>query len=136
MSDNLFLTANRSKFRFQTASGIITTEDLWDLPLSDTRKANLDDIAKDLNKQLKDTNEEQSFVKPATAATVKTNEIKAKFDLVLLVIKTKMEERDAAKALADKQANKQKIMALIDKKKDEALAGKSAEELQALLSTM
>jgi len=131
--DNLFLVANRSKFRFQTASGVITAEDLWDLPLSDPRKANLDDIAKDLNKQLKEANQEQSFVKPAAA---KTNEIQAKFDLVLFVIKTKMEERDAAKALADKQANKQKIMALIDKKKDEALAGKSAEELQALLSAM
>jgi len=131
--DNLFLLASRSKFRFSTASGIIAAEDLWDLPLSDTRKANLDDIAKALNRQLKEANEEQSFVKPAAATT---NETKAKFDLVLVVIKTKMEERDAAKALADKQANKQKIMALIDRKKDEALAGKTEAELQALLNTM
>mgnify|MGYP001609208071 CR=1 FL=1 len=131
--DNLFWLASRSKFRFATPAGTITTEDLWDLPLSDARKANLDDIAKDLNKQLKVANEEQSFVKPAAA---KTNEVQAKFDLVLTVIKTKMEERDAAKAFADKQATKQKIMALIDKKKDEALAGKSEEELKALMATI
>lgn len=36
----------------------------------------------------------------------------------------------------DKEANKQKIMALIERKKDEALAGKPLDELQALLSTM
>lgn len=131
--ESLFLLASRSKFRFNTTSGVITAEDLWDLPLTDTRKANLDDVAKSLNKQLKEANEEQSFVKPAAATT---NETKAKFDLVLAVIKTKMEERDAAKALADKQANKQKIMALIDRKKDEALAGKTEAELQALLNTL
>ena len=130
---DLFMLASRSKFRFNTVSGVIAVEDLWDLPLSDTRKANLDDVAKDLNKQLKAANEEQSFVKPAAA---KTNEVQAKFDLVLTVIKTKMEERDAAKALADKLANKQKIMALIDKKKDEAMAGKSLEELQGLVNAM
>lgn len=131
--ENLFTLASRSKFRFNTVSGVITTEDLWDLPLTDSRKANLDDIAKDLNKQLKASNEEQSFVKPATA---KSNEVQAKFELVLFVIKTKMEERDAAKALADKAANKQKIMALIEKKKDEALAGKSEAELLQLLNAM
>ena len=130
---DLFMLASRSKYRFNTTSGVITTEDLWDLPLSDTRKANLDDVAKDLNRQLKASNEEQSFVKPATA---KSNEVQAKFDLVLFVIKTKMEERDTAKALADKLANKQKIMALIDKKKDEAMAGKSLEELQSLVNAM
>jgi hypothetical protein len=69
--DNLFLVASRSKFRFNTASGTITTEDLWDLPLS-SGKANLDDIAKALNKQLKDASEEQSFVKPAAAKTTET----------------------------------------------------------------
>jgi hypothetical protein len=134
---SLFVQASRSKFRFNTAAGVITVEDLWDLPLTDSRKANLDDIAKSLNKQLKETSEEQSFVVTKTgAAATRANEVKAKFDLVLFVIKTKMEERDAALLRAEKEANKQKIMALIERKKDEALAGKSAEELMALLNTM
>lgn len=131
--ENLFMLASRSKFRFNTAAGIITVEDLWDLPLTDSRKANLDDIARGLNRQLKEANEEQSFVRPTT---VKGNEIKAKFDLVLFVIKTKMEERDLATARAEKESNKQKIMAIIEKKKDEALAGKSVDELHSLLNAM
>lgn len=132
--ENLFLLASRSKFRFNTTSGVITAEDLWDLPLTSPpgNKANLDDIAKALNKQLKEASEE-SFVTPVTA---RTNEVQAKFDLVRFVIKSKMEERDAAKALADKAATKQKIMGLIEKKKDEALAGKPVEELQALLNSI
>lgn len=131
--ENMFIAASRSKFRFNTASGVLSVEDLWDLQLSGTRAANLDDLAKDLNRQLKEANQEQSFVKPAAATT---NEIQAKFDLVLFIIKVKMEERDAAKLLEEKRINKQKIMSLIERKKDEALAGKSADELQALLNTM
>lgn len=131
----LFMLASRAKYRFNTAAGILTVEDLWDLPLADSRRANLDDIAKSLNRQVKETSDELSFVKPA-AASKAASELKAKFDLVLYVIKTKMEERDLAQAAADKAANKQKIMALIDRKKDEALAGKPLEELQALLSGM
>ena len=135
MSDvsSLFVAASRAKYRFNSVAGNLSVEDLWDLPLTDSRRANLDDIAKALNRQVKETSDEVSFVRPAVSAST---ELKAKFDLVLFVIKTKMEERDATKALADKQANKQKIMALIDQKKDEALAGKSAEELQALLVNM
>jgi hypothetical protein len=130
--ENLFLLASRSKFRFRTPSGDISAEDLWDLPLTGS-KSNLDDIAKGLNKILKSSTEEQSFVKPATP---KSNEDQAKFELVLFVIKTKMEERDAAKTLADKQAKKQKLMALIDQKKDAALSAKSLEELQAEVNAM
>jgi len=130
---DIFVAASRNKFRFETTSGSLTVEDLWDLPLSDSRKTNLDNIARALNKEIKETESVESFVKPVSASS---SETKAKFDLVLYIIKVKIEERDAAKARADKEATRQKIMGLIDRKKDEALAGKSAEELQALLSTM
>jgi hypothetical protein len=132
--ENLFVLASRAKFRFVTSKGSLTAEDLWDLPLDDRRQVSLDDVAKSLNKQLRESDTEQSFVNKASAP--RTDEIKAKFDLVLFVIKTKLEERDAAKARSDKEANKQKIMALIERKKDEALAGKPLDELQALLNTM
>lgn len=128
---DLFLVASRMKCRFNSPSGPLMAEDLWDLPLSGNR-ANLDDIAKDLNKQLKSTSE-QSFVKPATTSS---NEVQVKFDLVLFVIKTKMEERDQALTLSQKQADKQKIMEIIAWKKDKALEGKTLEELQALVNAI
>ena len=47
---NIFEQASRNKLRFDTnIKGVISTEDLWDLPLtSDTGRVNLDDIAKAL----------------------------------------------------------------------------------------
>lgn len=131
--DNLFIAATRSKFRFVSPIGPISTEDLWDLPLTSERRANLDDIAKELYKQLKEANQEQSFVQPVAAPT---NEIEVKLELVKFIIKTKMEERDAAKAAEEKRANKQRLSEIIAEKEDQALAGKSVEELKALRATM
>ena len=63
----MFEKATRRKLRFTSAAGLLSTEDLWDLPLtSATGKANLDDIAKALNRRLKDA-EEVSFVAPERA---------------------------------------------------------------------
>jgi hypothetical protein len=51
--NNLFEKASRLKLRFSSPAGLLTVEDLWDLPLSAQAKvANLDDIAKGLNKTL------------------------------------------------------------------------------------
>ena len=61
----MFEQASRLKLRFTTARGSLSVEDLWDLPLtSTTGKPNLDDIAKSLNRELRATSEETSFVEP------------------------------------------------------------------------
>ncbi len=135
MSDinELFMKASRDKLRFASGAGVLTAEDLWDLPLTSARGANLDDIAKALNKALKDADGEVSFVKPAVKTTT---ELQAKFDIVKHVIEVKMAERDARKAAEDKAATKQKIMAKIAEKKDQALDGMSTEELEAMLGTL
>ena len=51
---NIFEMATRKKIRFNSPQGDLSTEDLWDLPLSSkvNGKANLDDIAKDLHRLL------------------------------------------------------------------------------------
>lgn len=132
-TNQLFILAARSKFRFVSPVGQqISAEDLWDLPLSG-KGANLDDIAKSLYKQLKEADGEVSFVKPAVKATT---EIQAKFDIVKYVIEVKMEERDARNAAELKAATKQKISGLIAQKQDQDLAGKSVEELTALLQSL
>jgi len=125
---DLFMVASREKFRFASKHGNLSTEDLWDLPL-----VSLDEVAKSLDRQIKESSTEHSFIKPATTASAETQ---AKFEIVLYVIQTKIAERDEAVAKATKAANKQKIMALIERKKDAELENKSAEELQALLASM
>ena len=121
----LFLTAARSKFRFGSSAGQLSTEDLWDLPLSG-RGANLDDIARALHKGLKDADGDISFVKPAVKTTV---ELQAKFDIVKYVIDTKMADEEKA-------ATKQKLLAKLAEKQDKALDNLSEEQIKAMIDAL
>jgi N-acetylmuramic acid 6-phosphate (MurNAc-6-P) etherase len=92
----------------------------------------LDLLAKSLNKELKESSEE-SYIKAKTTAN---KLVELKFEIVKHIIVVKLEEAEAKKTAADKRAQKQKIMQLIDEKKDAALSAKSLEELQAELDKM
>lgn len=136
MSDanTLFITATRERFLFASIAGQLSVEDLWDLPLTGRpNKANLDDIARGLHKELKDADGEVSFVKPAVKTT---SVIQAKFDLVKYIIGVKMEERDARAASDEKAATKQKLLAKLAEKKDAELDNKSAEDIQAMIDSL
>lgn len=130
----MFAFATRKKFRFDTCKGQVTVEDLWDLPLTATNgRPNLDDIAKELYKKMKDENE-MSFVKPTSQVSKEFNIIKAKFDIVKYIIDVKLAEAEAAKKAKETKARNQRILGLIAQKEDEALASKSKEELLAMLA--
>ena len=133
--ENIFTQATRQKLRFESVQGLLSTEDLWDLPLQSTRQnvATLDAVAKTLNKQIKDMGEE-SFVTPA--ASVKDTQTHLKFEIVKAVIAVKIEENTANKLKADKQAEKARILEIIGRKKDAELEGASLEELQARLASL
>lgn len=130
----MFAFATRKKFRFDTCKGQVTVEDLWDLPLtSDNGRPNLDDIAKELYKKMKDESE-MSFVKPTSQVNKEFNIIKAKFDIVKHIIDVKLAEAEAAKKAKETKARNQRILEIIAQKEDEALASKSKEELLAMLA--
>lgn len=130
---NIFEQAVRAKLRFSTSRGMVTTEDLWDLALSSsTGKPNLDDVAREIHRQLKEA-EEISFVKPASASNAG---VRLAFDVVKHVIGVKLAEREAAKQAADKAEQKQKIMGIIAQKQEEALSSKSLEELTAMVAAL
>lgn len=128
----LFEKAVRLKLRFDTPKGALTIEDLWDLPLTSTRNANLDDIAKDLNRKLKDDGN-HSFVAETTAAD---EVLQLKFNVVKHVIDVRLAENAAAKAATDKKLQKERILEIIARKQDEKLAGSSLEELQGMLAAL
>lgn len=131
--EQMFIKAARQKIRFSTARGNLTVEDLFDLPLtSNTGKANLDDIAKGLHRLLKEDTE-ISFVnqtKPEDSINTLS------FEIVKYVIGVKLEERRAAYLDAEKSATRQRIMAMIEQKKDAALGEKSVDDLEALLKSL
>lgn len=129
----MFDKASRLKLRFSTQKGLVTVEDLWDLPLSSTTNnaANLDDIAKDLFTQLKDTS--ISFVKKEQKCS---EVIKLKFDVVKHVIDTKLAEQEAAEVKAVNKEKKQQLLALIAQKENDKLAGTSLEELRKMVDDL
>ncbi len=128
----MFEQATRDKIRFESPKGLLTTEDLWDLPLTSLRGANLNDIAKGLNRELKNTADED-FVNKA----VKTDTIlKLKFDVVKYIIDVRLAENATAKQAAEHREKKARLLELIARKQDENLAAKSVEELQAMVESL
>ena len=132
--NEMFVTASRSKLRFDSPKGMLTVEDLWDLPLtSSTGKANLDSIAMGLHRELKAKTEVSSFVSKETP-TDKLPQLK--FDVVKHVIDTKLVENEVAAQARANSEKKQQLLALIASKENEQLAGKSLDELKALVGSM
>lgn len=129
---NIFEQAVRQQLRFDTTKGMLSVEDLWQLPLtSTTGKANLDDIARGLHHTLQDS-KDISFVKP----TVTDNGLQLKFDIVKYIIDTRVAERDAHVEATKRTEKKQQILALIATKENEQLAGTSLDELRAMAESL
>jgi len=136
---NIFELASKAKVRFDSPKGGLSVEDLWDLQLTSTvpSKANLNDIAKALNKELKASADEVDFVAAASTKANKATELaELKLEIVKHVIAVKIAERDTAAAAAAKAAKRQEIMALIAKKQSDVLGAASIEELTRMLNEL
>lgn len=128
----MFEKATRQKLRFASAAGMLSVEDLWDLPLQSRTRVDLDTIAKAVNKEIK-TTEEESFVAPIS---VENTSLTLKMGILKHIISVKLEEQDAAKTLKEKNERKKHIMAIMADKQDEELKGKSLDELKKELEAL
>lgn len=125
---NLFETSTRAKDRFITARGVLTTEDLWDLPLSNkkTDVVTLKQIAGELHKKLQNDSE-FSFDNETSKPNV---ELQRKLDIVKHIHAVRVAELDEAANAQAKAEERQELLGLIKEKEREALAGTSLEELR------
>lgn len=120
---NIFEMAAKLKFRFPY-KGQVTTEDLFDLKVEE-----LDKVFKALMKEKKQSEEESLLAK-------KTNEdiiLDAKIEIVKYIVSMKQAQKEAQTLAKEEKERKQKIMAIIAEKKDEALKNMSIEDLEKLL---
>lgn len=129
----MFEKAARLKLRFNSSKGQLSIEELWDLPLtSQTGKANLDDIARDLHSQLKNDSE-VSFVhkdrKSDPAAQLA-------FDIVKHVIEVRLAENEQALAAKTNAEKKQQLMALITQKENAQLQDMPLEDLKKMVEAL
>lgn len=134
MSDtSLFVTASRKKFRFASERGELTTENLWDLPLSSKNGFNLNSVAIAVHTELKSLSEE-SFVEVST--NPRRKDLEDMLEIVKYVISVKQSEAKAATELVAKQAMKRKLRDAIEAKEGEALSGASLDDLKAQLAAL
>lgn len=135
MSDinNVMFQAILQKLRFSTNRGLLSAENLFDMPLQSKDGFDLDTAAKAISRQLKEAAEE-SFVETSV------NPAKAKLELQLEVIKAviayKVEQQKACEAAAARKAERAKLVNLLGEKQDEALKTLTPEEIQKRLAEL
>lgn len=123
----MYKKALKMKLRFATTKGKLTTEDLFDLSLTD-----LNNIAIALDKKLSET-PRRSFISDITPDT---EEDELRFNIVKDVINTKLIERNSAQAAKAKAAEKAQLLEIIHRKKNQAMENMSIAELEAKLASL
>lgn len=128
---DLFVTASRSKLRFSSQRGDLTTEQLWDLPLTSKSGFDLDSVAKAVNAELK-TSVEESFV--STASNPTKSRLELQLDVVKFVIAVRMQENALVVQRQQSLAQRQQVVQALERKQFAAIDALTPEELQARLA--
>lgn len=132
---NIFETAARKAFRFRSAAGMLTTEQLFGLPLtSTTGKANLNDIAIGIADEIDKTGA-RSFVTSAKADPAKT-ELSEKLEVVKFVIADREAANAAAADKAEKRRKRDVLLDAIAAADARELGAKSADDLRKQLAEL
>ena len=123
----MFEQASRLKLRISTNKGLITVEDLWDLGI-----VTLDKLAVKLYKELQESNRD-SFIEQ----TVKKDEVlQLQFDVVKHILDVKVSESNEKKKQLAIKAQKDKLLELIQEKKESELKSLSVEDLEKQLASL
>ena len=130
---NLFLLASRKKLRFPSDRGDLTTEQLWDIPLTSRSGFSVNNIAIAVNNELKSL-EEESFVE--TSQNPRRDDLRAMLEILKTVIAVRQEEGKRRSEAAERASMREQIREAIEAKRREGLASSSLEELQARLAAL
>ena len=133
---NIFEQASRKGLMILTAKGYISVEDLWDLPLLDDHKLDLNDVAKILSQKLREASEENFVTLAGTPAENEDNSTALAFDIVKHIIDVKLKERNVAAEAVIKREKKKKIMEAIMNKETSQLAEASIDDLRSMLEAL
>ena len=128
MEKNLFEIATREHYRFPW-HGLISIEDLWSLPQEE-----LDIVYKTLQTQRQE--HEGGGLIESKETNAKTATIENKMEIVRHVFNFKEDLKKHKEQEKEKAEKKHRILELMAKKQDDALADKSIEELEAMLKEL
>lgn len=116
----MYKSASRIDLKIPSTKGNLNVNDLWNLTLQQ-----LNVIAKDLKKQLKETSEEDFLNEKSNEDEI----LNLRFKIVLDVLETKKKEKQDAEVKATNKAEVNKLLEIIEKKQNESLNNLSLEEL-------
>ncbi|QEQ94875.1 hypothetical protein pEaSNUABM56_00076 [Erwinia phage pEa_SNUABM_56] len=119
----LFELATRQKLRFESPRGLLTVEDLWDLPM--TGAVSLDIVSKLANRDVK-ASEEESFV---TASTAQSTKALLKLEVLKYIIAVRKDEIAQRQLVAQKAERKQKLLSLLAEQDEAADKKLSRDEI-------
>ena len=131
---NIFERASRGKLRFGSTIGQLSTEQLWDLPLtSKGDRPNLDAMARGVFHELKGL-EEASFVegKPDPRKA----DLELRLELLKHVIAVKLELKAAAEKAAENAERKRKLLNALAAKDESLLQGMTKEQIEAEIAKL
>lgn len=129
----IFQQALKAHVRFPSIKGDLTTEQLFDLPLTSRQGLDLDTVARAVNTELKAAGEE-SFVGSASnpARTV----LALKLDVVKAIIADREAENASKAGAAARKEEIQTLMEIKAGKQQEALKAMTAEQIDARIAEL
>jgi hypothetical protein len=122
----MFEKAVRMKLRF-AHKGVLTVEDLWDLPLDQ-----LDALYGKLRAEQKAANDDSLLRKETESGRVRD----LKIDIVKHVVAVKLQEDEARKMRAENKLRKDRIAEVIERKQDDELSKMSIGDLRKEMETL
>jgi len=121
----MFAKATRHAFRYNSTKGALTTEQLWELPL--TGAFSLNAVATEVTNSIKSMGED-SFVEVTPNPDLAL--AKKKLEVLKYVRDYKLEEKAAAKQkAAERAAKRAKLLEILNNKENEAMSAMSKEEI-------
>lgn len=124
---SIFEKASKAKLRFSTSRGQLSTEDLWDLSLE-----SLDQIAVAIYKALETAGKKSFIGKRDTTNTT----LELQLEILKHIIEVKFAEKDAKAKRVERNAQLAQLKELAASKSNEALQGKSLEEINKMIAEL
>lgn len=130
----MFEKASRLKLRFETSKGLLSVEDLWDLPVDSERDnvVTLNSIYRKITKRLKDE-EGESLV---TTRSKVTSNLILQADILKHIYNIKCEEQQSKKDKANRKAELKLLKQLKFEKTLDGLKALSDEELDKRMAEL
>ncbi len=131
---DIFERAARAKLRFESSVGLLTTEQLWDLPLTARGdRPDLDKLARAVNTELRSI-EEGSFV--VRTPDPRKTELTLALDILKHVIASKIEALAVAEKSAENAERKRKLLSALASKEEAELSGMTREQIEAEIAKL